>query len=74
MVDPGYELNLGRLEGVVGRELDIEEEDTALEGRVDLLSKVRIKSKCYRSATLRVVARSIRQGVHPSLLNVQVPQ
>jgi hypothetical protein len=36
VVDPGREVDLWGLEGVVGRELDLKEEDTASVGRVTL--------------------------------------
>ena len=34
MVDPGGEVALGRLEGVVGREVDVQEEHTSSIGRI----------------------------------------
>lgn len=36
MVDAGGEVDLGRLEGVIGREMDGQEKDTSRVGRVTL--------------------------------------
>ena len=47
MIDPSGEVDFGRLEWVVGREVDCEEEDSALEWRITLDSGVNTSQKVW---------------------------
>lgn len=62
MIDASCEVDLGGLEGVVGREVDGEEEDTARVGGVTLKTRVSIKSLI--SSTLAAHRFAARGGRH----------
>ena len=73
MVDASCEVNLRRLEGIVGREVDGEEEDTAGVGRIALSSDVSIETTRIHDVLSRHVVEAVRHGMHASVCNLQVP-